>query len=171
MKLPILKDTSSLCDQCVALCCRYFAFEIDKPTTKRDFEDLRWYILHQDTIVFVEAGRWYLQINRPCKALLPDNRCGVYENRPTICSEYTTKNCDWHGDDYDYDHLFTEPEQIQRFGKEFLAEKRKRRRKAAARAAAKTGKSKPAAKPRRAKAAKRRPRARLGLPLKLLKSA
>jgi Fe-S-cluster containining protein len=147
------------------LCCRYYAFEIDKPTTRRDFEDLRWYLYHDDSILFVEDGRWYLQVNRPCKALLPDNRCGVYENRPAICREYTTKACDWHGDDYAYDHLFTEPEQLERFGREFLAEKRRRRRRATARAG-KAG--------RRAAGRKRvsRPgRARTGLPVSLLKSA
>lgn len=170
MRLPILKDVASLCDQCVALCCRYFAFEIDKPTTHRDFEDLRWYIFHGDTIIFVEEGRWYVQINRACKALLPDNRCGVYENRPTICREYTTKNCDWHGDDYEYDQLFTEPDQIQRYAKEFLAEQRKRRRKAAAKAKASGKPASKSAKPKKT-ATKRKPKARLGVPLRLLKSA
>jgi len=127
MRIPIIPDKDNLCEQCVALCCRYYAFEIDKPKTKRDFEDIRWFMLHEGTIVFVEEGDWYVQVNRKCKALLPDNRCGIYENRPSICREYTTKGCDWHADEYDYDHLFTEPEQIQRFGKDYLAKKRKRR--------------------------------------------
>lgn len=173
VKLPILDHVDSLCEQCVALCCRYFAFEIDKPTTKRDFEDLRWYILHQDTIIFVESGRWYIQINRPCKALLPDNRCGVYENRPAICREYTTKNCDWHGDDYEYEYLFTEPEQLQRYGQEYLAQKRKRRRRAAAKSKSSQNGAKPKAapKPRRTAAVRRKVRSAAGVPLRLLKSA
>lgn len=168
MKLPILADKQSLCDQCVALCCRYFAFEIDRPETKRDFGDLRWYLLHEDTIIFVEDARWFVQINRPCKALLPDNRCGIYENRPSICREYTTKDCDWHGDDYGYDHLFTEAEQIERFAREYLAQRRRRRRRAAAR---RTARGTAPAKPRPATKTRRRPRARLGLPVRLLKSA
>jgi Fe-S-cluster containining protein len=171
VKLPILANTNSLCDQCVALCCRYFAFNIEKPTTKRDFEDLRWYILHEDTIIFVEDGDWYIQVNRPCKALLPDNRCGIYENRPTICSAYTTDNCDWHGDEYDYDHLFTEPEQVAEYAKEYLAKQRKRRaaaRKPSGSKASKNGAKRPAGtKTRR----RRRPRKKVGVPLQLLKSA
>lgn len=127
MKLPILSKSGSLCDQCVALCCRYFAFEIDKPTTRRDFEDLRWYMLHDDVLIFVEEGEWYIQINRKCKALLPDNRCAIYENRPSICRQYTTDHCDWHAEEYHYDHLFTEPEQIAAFAKEYLAKKRRQR--------------------------------------------
>ena len=131
MRLPILPNQDSLCDQCVALCCRYYAFEIEKPKTRRDFEDLRWSILHGDTIIFVEESEWYIQVNRKCKALLPDNRCAIYENRPAICREYTTSGCDWFGDEYDYDELFTEPEQLQEYGRRYLA--RQRKRKAAAR--------------------------------------
>lgn len=139
MQLPIISENSSLCDQCVALCCRYFAFQIETPKTHRDFEDLRWYLLHEDVLIFVEDSEWYIQINRKCRELLPDNRCGVYENRPTICREYTTKNCDWHADEYDYDHLFVEPDQIQVFGKQFLAEKRRRRARQVAKNGGKNG--------------------------------
>lgn len=130
MKLPVLTNGGSLCNQCVALCCRYYAFQIDKPETKRDFEDMRWYLLHEDTSIFVEDGEWYIQVNRKCKELLPDNRCGIYEKRPTICREYTTDGCDWHSDVYDYELLFTEAEQLERYMHEYLREKR---RKAAAR--------------------------------------
>ena len=162
MKLEVLSKSGSLCDQCVALCCRYFAFSIDTPTTKRDFEDLRWYILHDDTIIFVEDGEWYVQVNRKCRELLPDNRCGIYENRPTICRGYKTDACDWHADAYDYQHVFSEPDQIQRFAKEYLAKKRKKARKTSAR--------KKSRKP--ARSAKRKGRARKGgLPVQILKSA
>ena len=129
MKLPIDPKTQSLCDQCVGLCCRYFALEVDEPTSKGDFEDLRWYLLHEDTVVFVEDGEWYIQINNKCRALGPDNRCGVYENRPTICRSYTTKECDWHAAEYEYEHLFTEPDQIEAFAKDYLAKKRQRKTK------------------------------------------
>lgn len=162
MKLEVLSNNGSLCDQCAALCCRYFAFSIDKPDTPREFEDLRWYLLHEDTIIFVEDGEWYVQVNRKCRALLPDNRCGIYENRPTICRGYKTDACDWHADAYDYDRVFSEPEQIQRYAREYLAAKRRK-----ARAARKRGKSvaRKAAKPRRRTARK------AGLPIHLLKSA
>ncbi len=165
VKLPILSNGGSLCDQCVALCCRYFAFQIEKPATRRDFEDLRWYLLHEDVLLFVEEGDWYIQINRKCSALTADNRCGVYENRPSICREYKTDGCDWHADEYDYQHMFTEPAQLEAFAKEYLARKRKRRARAAR-------KSSPRA---RANGAKRRTRAagraRRAVPVRLLKSA
>jgi Fe-S-cluster containining protein len=162
VKLEVLSNAGGLCEQCVALCCRYFAFSIDKPETKRDFEDLRWYILHEDTIIFVEDGEWYVQVNRKCKALLPDNRCGIYDNRPTICRGYKTDGCDWHADAYDYDHVFSEPEQVERFAKEYLAKKRKKARQAAACKKTKKTRRQPT---RRGKARK------AGLPIHLLKSA
>lgn len=124
MKLPVIGNIENLCNQCVALCCRYFALQIDKPESHRDFEDLRWYLLHEDSQIFVEDGSWYLQVNRKCRALLPDNRCGIYDNRPTICRGYTTHKCDWHADAYAYDLMFTEPDQIQEYGKKYLKQKR-----------------------------------------------
>lgn len=162
MKLEVLSKEGSLCDQCVALCCRYFAFSIDKPEKKRDFEDLRWYILHEDTIVFVEDGQWYVQVNRKCKALLPDNRCGIYHNRPAICRGYKTDACDWHADAYDYDHVFSEPEQIERYAKEYLAARRRKARQSSSRRKA----SKPARGGQRRGVARK-----AGLPVHLLKTA
>jgi len=168
VKLEIRKDTESLCEQCVGLCCRYYAFSIDKPKTARDFDDIRWYMLHGDAIVFVEDGDWYLQINSKCKALMPNNRCAIYENRPAICREYTTRGCDWHADEYDYEKLFTEPEQIERYAKEYLAKQRKRRAAAKKKATA----QKTATKPPSTKKQKVKPgTARIGLPPGLLKSA
>lgn len=162
VKLEVLSKEGSLCEQCVALCCRYFAFSVDKPEKKRDFEDLRWYILHEDTVIFVEEGEWYVQVNRKCKALLPDNRCAVYDRRPAICRGYKTDACDWHADAYAYDHVFTEPEQIERYAKEYLAAKRKRARRKAA-----SEKNR-----KQAAAPKRRVRARkAGPPIHLLKTA
>ncbi len=161
MKLPVIGNIDSLCNQCVALCCRYFALQIEKPRTRRDFEDLRWYILHEDASIFVEDGEWYLQINRKCRALLPDNRCAIYHNRPSICREYKTNGCDWHADAYQYDHLFTEPEQIEAFAKEYLREQRRRRRVSSRRAS----------KPKLARGKGRPGRARKAVAIPMLKTA
>jgi uncharacterized protein len=157
----------SLCEKCTGLCCRYFSFEIDKPETRRDFDDIRWYVLHMDTTVFVEDGDWYIQINRKCKALMPDNRCAVYEKRPAICRVYKTGSCDWQSGNYDYEHVFSEPDQIERYAREFLAKKRKKRLQARKRAEAR-------AQARRRQRAGERKASRIGRPgppVRLLKSA
>ena len=121
---------SILCEHCTALCCRYIALPIETPTTARDFDDLRWYLMHEDMMIFVEDGDWYLQINRRCRYLRPDNRCGIYGTRPEICREDKTDECDYHGGDYDYDHLFRSPEAIEAFGKAYLLNRRRRKEEA-----------------------------------------
>ncbi|MGD2109966.1 MAG: YkgJ family cysteine cluster protein [Phycisphaerae bacterium] len=109
---------SILCEHCAAACCRYLALPIDKPTTKRDFDDIRWYLMHEGVSVFVEDGDWYVQYQTRCKNLGSDNRCTIYETRPEICAEYEPNGCDYQGGDYGYDHLFTHAKQIEAFYRE-----------------------------------------------------
>ena len=106
---------SILCEHCTAACCRYVAVPLDKPKTARDFDDIRWYLMHQGVIVFVEDGDWYIQFQTRCKNLGADNRCGVYETRPAICREYEPGECDYAGGAYGYDNLFTHPCQIDAY--------------------------------------------------------
>ncbi|MCH7527496.1 MAG: YkgJ family cysteine cluster protein [Planctomycetes bacterium] len=113
-----------LCEHCTAECCRYIALPIDKPTTKRDFDDIRWYLMHEGIIIFVEDGDWYVQFRTRCKHLQADFRCGIYEKRPAICREYKADGCDYVGGDYGYKHVFTESEQIVAFGRKYLTDQR-----------------------------------------------
>jgi len=107
------------CEHCAATCCHYLALPIDKPKSARDFDDIRWYVLHDGISVFVEEGDWYIQIRTRCKQLGDDNRCTIYESRPRICSDYEPGVCDYSESDYGYDHLFTHGKQIE----EYYAEK------------------------------------------------
>jgi Fe-S-cluster containining protein len=104
-----------LCEQCAAACCRYIALPIDKPRTARDYDDIRWYVMHQGVSVFVEDGDWYCQFQTRCRSLGADNRCTIYQARPEICREYEPGNCDYAGGTYGYDHYFTHPRQIEEF--------------------------------------------------------
>ena len=112
--LPDLKPDETLCDHCTAKCCRYFAFPIDEPKIREDFDHLRWYMLHGRVAVFVEDETWYLLVYADCKHLLPDHRCGIYETRPQICRDYSTDNCEFE-DDGLYDLYFETPEQIREY--------------------------------------------------------
>jgi Fe-S-cluster containining protein len=153
--------SSCLCDQCSALCCRYFVLEIDKPETRRAYDDIRWYLIHENVFVFIEKKKWYLGIYSRCKHLQPDNRCGIYETRPKICREYSTDNCDYHGGEYDWDILFSSAEQLEKYGKEQLAEERaKARKRSKKREASSEKKKKP--KTRRSRLPKLRPSLMLG---------
>ncbi|MEM0926387.1 MAG: YkgJ family cysteine cluster protein, partial [Planctomycetota bacterium] len=53
----------SLCDHCTAKCCRYFALPIDAPSTRKDYDYIRWYLLHDRATVFVEDESWYLLVH------------------------------------------------------------------------------------------------------------
>jgi len=104
-----------LCEQCAAACCRYIALPIDKPRTPRDYDDIRWYLMHEGVSVFVEDGDWYCQFQTRCRNLALDNRCSIYESRPHICRDYEPGDCDYAGGTYGYDHYFTHPKQIAEY--------------------------------------------------------
>lgn len=114
-----LKPGEVLCSYCTAKCCRYFAFPIDQPKTRQDFDHLRWYLLHGRVAIFVEDGTWFLMIYSDCKHLQADHRCGIYHERPQICRNYTTDNCEFE-DDALYDLFFETPEQIWEYAEAML---------------------------------------------------
>ena len=106
---------SVLCEHCTAACCRYLAIEIDEPKSARDFDDIRWYVMHEGISVFVEDGDWYIQIQTRCKNLGDDNRCRIYDSRPEICREYEPGQCDYSTRPTGYELLFTHVSQVETF--------------------------------------------------------
>jgi Fe-S-cluster containining protein len=100
-----------LCEYCTAKCCRYFALPLETPTTREEFEYIRWFLLHDHATVFTEEGEWYVCVHTVCKHLQDDHRCGIYDTRPQICREYTTDDCEYE-DDWVYDQYFETPEQV-----------------------------------------------------------
>jgi len=77
------------CEQCDALCCRYIAVEIDQPTSKQDFDNIRWYLLHKNVQVFSNhQDDWYIETLTDCEWLGDDKRCLHYEDRPQLCREH-----------------------------------------------------------------------------------
>lgn len=119
-------ETECLCDRCTALCCRYFALEIDEPETAEEFDDIRWYLAHENVHIFIEDDEWFLSVQTRCQYLQDDNRCGIYEDRPKICREYTTENCDYYTGQYDFQQYFTKPEQLEAYAQTVLGEKYRR---------------------------------------------
>jgi len=115
-----MADEESLCDKCAALCCRYIALPLDNPKDIRDYDNIRWYLVHENVVVFIEDKQWYIGFFTRCKHLQPDNRCGIYSIRPRICRTYTTDNCDYHGGDYNYQELFTSADQLRAYAEKKL---------------------------------------------------
>lgn len=122
IKREELRPGEILCDYCTAKCCRYFALPIDTPVTGKDFDFIRWYILHGGASVFTEDETWYLIIHSECKHLMPDNRCGIYETRPRICGEYSTEDCEY-DDEHCYDRYFETAEQVQEYAESVLGQR------------------------------------------------
>jgi Fe-S-cluster containining protein len=110
--------SGNLCEHCTAVCCRYVALPIETPTESSDFDDIRWYLIHDAISVFVEDGEWFISFASPCRHLQPDHRCGIYETRPQICRKYTTDNCDYHSGDYGWEQHFTAPEHLDAYVQE-----------------------------------------------------
>jgi Fe-S-cluster containining protein len=115
-----------LCQFCPAKCCRYFALPIETPTEWSDFEYMRWYLLHYRAAVFTEDGSWYLLVYSPCKHLGEDDRCAIYDDRPAICRQYKTVNCEYE-DEWVYDQYFEVPEQVEEYAEAVLGKPRKGR--------------------------------------------
>ncbi len=104
------------CGQCTGLCCRYFALPLDTPKEKDDYDDIRWYLCHQGITVFVEDGKWYLNVKNKCRHLSEkDHRCRIYDTRPKICSKYKHADCDFTNGGYDYELHFINDKQMQEY--------------------------------------------------------
>jgi Fe-S-cluster containining protein len=118
-----LKPGECLCDHCTGKCCRYFSLPIDTPTEWDDFDAIRWYLAHGQTVIYVDKGTWHLLVLTTCQYLLPDNRCGIYLNRPKICREYTTDDCEY-DEDWVFEKVFETPEQIWEYAEATLPPRR-----------------------------------------------
>ncbi|MGD9721046.1 MAG: YkgJ family cysteine cluster protein [Pirellulales bacterium] len=112
-----------LCNHCSAKCCKYFALAVETPTDARDWEFVRWYLMHDASSLFKEDDTWYLLVHTTCKHLLSDNRCGVYHTRPMICREYSTKDCEYE-DEWLYEQYLETSEQVVEYAEAVLPKKR-----------------------------------------------
>ena len=116
---PARKEAKGVaCDACGARCCRYVATQIDRPTTKREYDFVRWYLKHRHVNVFIDhQGGWYIEFETPCEHLGADSRCTCYETRPHICRGHGTgeSDCEFHGETEPYRLRFTEADAFERW--------------------------------------------------------
>jgi len=119
-KLP--KEVRRCAERCGAKCCKYVTVKIDAPRTKCDFDEIRWFLAHEDVSVIIESRLWYVQFDTRCEFLTRSNLCSNYENRFDVCREYAMDNCD--DSDAEPPTVFRRIEEFDKF-----IEKRKRARK------------------------------------------
>lgn len=114
----------NICQKCGAKCCRYVALEIDKPKTKSDFQNIRWYVAHSGVWVYIDDRVWHLAFDAVCSHLDEDNRCTIYDDRPDICRQYGRDSCEGSGD-LNHQHEFRTIEEVDKY----LAKRKKKKRK------------------------------------------
>ncbi len=114
-----LKSGEVLCQYCPAKCCRYFALPIETPTHFKDFEFIRWYLLHERATIFTEEEDWYLLVHTGCRHLGDDKRCEAYDTRPRICRDYSTEACEYE-EDWTYERYFETPDQVHEYAEAIL---------------------------------------------------
>lgn len=106
------------CIACKAKCCRHVATGIDTPTCKRDYDNIRWYLMHDNVHVFIDNdGDWTIEFFTRCGNLLENNRCAQYHNRPGVCRDYpeTDEYCEYENDELPYKALFTTAEEFEKY--------------------------------------------------------
>ncbi|MFH1652865.1 MAG: YkgJ family cysteine cluster protein [Pseudomonadota bacterium] len=128
MKHANLKHNCRRCSKC----CSYFCVEIDKPTTKSDFEDVAWMVAHEKVSVHVCKGLWHLMVKNRCKHLSKNGKCKVYEKRPMICRSHDPSECDFEAKtEHDYDdteNVFTTIDEVYKFRDKRFAKRRKKKK-------------------------------------------
>jgi Fe-S-cluster containining protein len=88
--------TENKCGFCTnSKCCTYITEELVTPRSMRDFDHMLWQLSHRDVQAYKDEDGWYLLVNNPCNHLLAGGRCGIYEDRPLICREYTNDYCEF----------------------------------------------------------------------------
>jgi len=117
-----LKPGENLCSYCTAKCCRYYALPIDAPDTWREFDFMRWFLLHEGATVFRDEDTWYLLQHSKCRHLGDDQLCGIYEHRPEICRKYSTTRCEYE-DSWVYEQYWELPEQVLEYAEAVLGPK------------------------------------------------
>ncbi|MCP4133411.1 MAG: hypothetical protein GY754_20755 [bacterium] len=104
------------CEECGGTCCKYIAIEIDKPTTKTDYDHIRWYLLHKDVNVFVDHDKkWYVEFRTPCESQTKKNQCGIYTTRPKICRGHgnTEYECEFY--DSPFSIYFSKVDEFEKY--------------------------------------------------------
>lgn len=124
--------------ECKARCCRYITVVLPAPRQKADFDELSWFLAHEDISVYVESRRWHLEVGNRCKYLTKDNLCRAYDGRPDVCRGYETDECEYpdrpshalHFDTKDeFDYWWARKRERERRRRKRLARSRRKPRK------------------------------------------
>ena len=107
------------CDMCTnSKCCTYVTQQIDTPKSKYDFEILLWQVSHDGVGAYKDDDGWFVMFEARCRHLLADGRCGIYEDRPTICRSHSNDYCEYDAPAEDgFDLYFPDYDSLLRYCK------------------------------------------------------
>ncbi len=113
LELPQLQlPNQHPCHECGA-CCKYLALEIDDPSSFTDYENTCWYLTHRGVSVYIDwEGDWYLEFETVCEHLSEEATCGIYEERPKICSDFSWNECEKTTKESAWKYRFTNPTEM-----------------------------------------------------------
>jgi Fe-S-cluster containining protein len=113
LELPLVQLPSAHpCHGC-GECCHYVAVEIDKPSAFRDYDHVFWYLAHRGVTVYVDwEGGWFLEFETVCENLTPAKTCGIYEQRPYICSSFSWEECERNSKEQAWKYRFRTPDEF-----------------------------------------------------------
>ena len=116
-KIKLKVESDNKCDLCTgSLCCVYVTQAIDTPRSKADFNHLLWQVSHENVEAYKDEDGWSLLFNTPCSHLEVDGRCGIYDKRPPICSEYSNDYCEYDAPpENGWDLHFTNHKQLYKY--------------------------------------------------------
>ena len=94
--MDIAIESQNKCDLCTnSKCCTYVTQQIDTPRSKYDFEILLWQVSHKKVKAYKDSDGWFVLFEADCTHLEHDGRCGIYEDRPTICRTHENEFCEY----------------------------------------------------------------------------
>jgi hypothetical protein len=107
------QGSNDACVDCPALCCHDLTTPIDRPRTREDIDDLRWYLHFTHVHVAIAGREWNIVQEGRCRYLDDDDLCTIYEHRPDKCREHGPPSCERFGPWYNY--WIDTPEELEAY--------------------------------------------------------
>ena len=120
-----MSEKKITCNECNAECCRNVAIEIDEPTTKEDWDDIRWQVSHKNIIVYLDnEDDWLIEFHSDCNHLDENNKCKIYDKRPSMCRKHDMDSCIKNGEGDAAKIMFRTIEDVE----DYLAKKKAKKK-------------------------------------------
>ncbi len=92
------EEQAVICSKkCRARCCNYVTIQIQPPNSERDWDEIRWWLIHEGIHVVKDDDGWMAIVHSRCEYLDRNNHCLAYKHRPSTCRNYDAENCEYTG--------------------------------------------------------------------------